>query len=594
MNAVAASIETLAQRELALAMVANGRIASVSGSIAATVYAVLVYWHSQHSWVPFWLGLMFVVQGIRLAYSAHQLKQTSRAQPDTEQAVRHYTSLQLIIGVTWALAAWLFIGRQDFTLAVLLIFVYMGIGAGGMTHFSQHPKSIAAFTIPSMALALASIWQAQPIFIFLGLISLVFWYLNLQFGRQQNQQMIRALRMRYEKEELARQLSVQMNFVEQASKEKTRFFASASHDLRQPLHSLGLFGAALVSRLKDTPDGPIATNMLHCVDALENSFSSMLDVSKLDAGVVEVKSAPLAVVDVFRRLRATYERQAQAVGLSLRFKPGGKWVMADAALLERLLGNLIHNAIKFTRHGGVTVVVRSRSDASDATEMASIEVWDTGTGIPANELGHIFDEFYQVGNIERDRSRGIGMGLAIVKRLSNLMRLELQIRSQLGRGTVIKLLAPACRPPAHAAALQQLHRSPNMRALGGLHVLVIDDEEAVRNSTASALSMCGVTVTLAEGLQSASDCVRAGRARGQPIHALITDLRLRAGESGIDLVKHLRREMGYQLPALLVTGDTAPERVRQATQSGLRVLYKPVKISALIEELTLLTDVRVP
>jgi two-component system, sensor histidine kinase len=212
-------------------------------------------------------------------------------------------------------------------------------------------------------------------------------------------------------------------------------------------------------------------------------------------------------------------------------------------------------------------------------------VWDTGRGIASPELGRVFDEFYQVGNQERDRSKGLGMGLAIVRRLGHLMNLPLTVQSRPGRGTVFKLLVPMS-----ASQIESLPRvqtgmtSAGFRALASMRVLVIDDEENVRVSTAAALRQYGLQVELADGREQA---MAIARQLGPKLDAIISDFRLRS-DDGIGVIAALRAELGRNTAALLVTGDTAPERVRQAQQSGLRVLYKPVKIHALVEELRLL------
>ena len=368
-----------------------------------------------------------------------------------------------------------------------------------------------------------------------------------------------------------------MRIVERASLEKTRFFASASHDLRQPLHSLGLFGSAILARLASTPDEPLARNMMHCVDALEASFSSMLDVSKLDAGVVEVKAEPVALADIFRRLQDSLGQQAESQGLALRFKPGCKWVHADAALLERMLGNLVHNSLKFTQTGGVAVVARTRG------QRISVEVWDSGRGIEEKEVPRIFDEFYQVGNLERDRSKGLGMGLAIVRRIARLMDVQIQVRSRPGRGTVFKLLLPRAVATAEKTLLETAEGSQAASLRLPLHVLVVDDEETVRASTAAALRLYGLQVDVADSLLQAREIAATS---GYRLDALITDFRLRNEEDGIQVAAELRSLLGWKLPVLLVTGDTAPERVRQAQQSGFRVLYKPVRAHDLVEALS--------
>ena len=202
-----------------------------------------------------------------------------------------------------------------------------------------------------------------------------------------------------------------------------------------------------------------------------------------------------------------------------------------------------------------------------------------------DELPKIFDEFYQLGNMERDRSKGLGMGLAIVRRLSALMGLPLQVESRLGRGTVFKLRVPRVPRPALVAHLPAPPLERLSPSLAGLRVLIVDDEETVRTSTVDALRLYGLQVEVADDIRQASDVALRLEREGQPLDALVTDFRLRNGENGVALVNALRALLGRQLPALLVTGDTAPERVLQARQSGIRALYKPVKVHDLLEEL---------
>jgi CheY-like chemotaxis protein len=248
--------------------------------------------------------------------------------------------------------------------------------------------------------------------------------------------------------------------------------------------------------------------------------------------------------------------------------------------LERLLGNLVHNSLKFTQRGGVVVLARTRG------QRISIEVWDTGSGMDTHELPRIFDEFYQLGNRERDRSMGLGMGLAIVRRLSNLMTIPLEVKSRPKIGTVFKLLLPRVMPPKEFTHIPLRYtNSATLNALAGLRILVVDDEENVRASTAASLSLYGIHVEVADGIHHACEIAEQLEKEGRPLDVVISDFRLRNNEDGIALVEKIRALLGRQLPALLVTGDTAPERVRQAQQSGLRALYKPVKIHDLVEEI---------
>ncbi len=208
---------------------------------------------------------------------------------------------------------------------------------------------------------------------------------------------------------------------------------------------------------------------------------------------------------------------------------------------------------------------------------------DTGTGMVASELPRIFDEFYQLGNLERDRSKGLGMGLSIVKRLSRLMDMPLTVYSKIGRGTVFKLSAPLADPqPGQEPMVSLINSLKTANRLTGKHVLVVDDEENVRSSTAAVLRLNGMQVETAEGIQQALEIAFRPK---QQLDVIISDLRLRHSENGVDLVSELNARLGRKIPVLLITGDIAPERVKLVQQSGLRVLYKPVNIRNLLDAL---------
>ncbi len=554
----------------------------ITGLLLAVAFALLFYWKTQQVGILIWLLCLNAWQIYRWTVS-RKYTQTSPELRNPEKAVRGYCYGNAVTSTFWGLVPWLFFPHGDITLTSIMVLVLMGIASGGIGSVSSYRYTVYCLVIPILTgLATALLWQGDVVNVFLGICALAYMALNLQLGLEQNRLINEALRTRYEKEDIAQRLVEQVRIVERASLEKTRFFASASHDLRQPLHSLGLFGSTILKKLKDTPDEELGRNLMHCVDALETSFSSMLDVSKLDAGVVEVKAGPVSLGQVFRRLQTNYGPQAEAKGLSLRFKPGNKWVQADSALLERLLGNLVHNALKFTQKGGVVVVARTHR------QHISVEVWDTGVGMTALELPRIFDEFYQLGNLERDRSMGLGMGLAIVRRLSKLMAIPLTVASRLDRGTAFKLRMPPTYPPENIEARSvQVASNTALVVVAGLRVLVVDDEENVRASTATALQAYGLHVEVADGVEQARAAALRLEMNHQGLHAIITDFRLRNNEDGIMLVNEIRILLNRNIPALLVTGDTAPERVKRAQDSGIRAIYKPVKIHHLVEELQL-------
>lgn len=378
---------------------------------------------------------------------------------------------------------------------------------------------------------------------------------------------MRASRVRQENDVLITQLRQQVALVEAANNEKTRFLGAASHDLRQPMHAIGLFAAALEKELRGGEHHSKVISMTRSVDALEDSFSAMLDVSKLDAGIVRPTIQTFPIRDVFRRLHMHCAGQADEKGLSLRFKPGGKLVTSDPQLLERILANLVHNAVRYTSTGGVIAVARTRRDRT------SIEVWDTGTGISPDQLPQIFNEFYQIENQGRDRTKGLGMGLSIVKRLVLLLDYELEVASVPGRGTVFRLLLPPTQLEEMSSMVQGADTIPSQPEVGRT-ALVIDDEAAVRAGMNELLQGWGYTVLLAGTIKEAMAAVLQHNGL---IDVVVSDLRLADSEDGLQAINEVRRTYGAPIPAILITGDTSPSEVKRAHAGGHLVLFKPVR-----------------
>ncbi len=357
--------------------------------------------------------------------------------------------------------------------------------------------------------------------------------------------------------------------------DKNRFLAIASHDLRQPVHALGLFAATLQRRLQHSPDESLARNMMQAIDGLERSFNALLDISRLDGGALVPRLQTFPLRDTFRRLHMLYAGQAEFAGLGLRFSPGGKSITSDPQLLERIVGNLVQNAIKYTSRGGIVVVARSTEHA------VNIEIWDTGCGIAAHDLPHIFDEFYQVGRTDRERSRGLGMGLAIVKRLAKLLGHRLEVHSTPGRGTMFRVGVAIGGLPdlqddlAPADTLPMTIQTPRM-------VLVVDDEEAIREGLRALLQEWGYHVmTAADGPQAE---LAVASLEGH-VDLVLSDLHLGDGPDGAEVIDNIRRLCGRDVPAVLVTGETSRDEVSRVAAGGDPVLFKPVQPRRLFEVL---------
>jgi signal transduction histidine kinase/CheY-like chemotaxis protein len=352
---------------------------------------------------------------------------------------------------------------------------------------------------------------------------------------------------------------------------KSRFLAIASHDLRQPMHALGLF----VAQLKETRSASERERLLAKVEASSEAVSelldSLLDISKLDAGAVTAQPAEFDIQVLLSRIDHDLSGAAQAKDLRFRVRPSTLTVATDPLLLERIIGNLVANAVRHTREGGVLLACRRRQ------AKARIEVWDTGPGIPAGERGRIFDEFYQLSTARADRAQGLGMGLAIVKRLAQLLELEVEVRSIEGRGSLFAIDVPLSEGVASSASGREAPSFEPMRFDGAL-ALVVDDDGDARESLSGLLRKWGWRVIAAE---TGDQALRALGAEQPRLDVVIADYRLAAAELGTQVIERVRTACGAPIPAIVVTGDVIAELSESMQRAGLELLQKPVQAAKL-------------
>lgn len=357
---------------------------------------------------------------------------------------------------------------------------------------------------------------------------------------------------------------------ERANRSKSRFLAAASHDLRQPVQALVLMMDALATRLAGHAAEPMVERMGRSLDALQMLLEGILDVSRLDAGVVVANPTPIALEPVLQRIGQEYGLRARKKGLTFRVHPCKCHVRSDPALLERVLRNLLENALRYTDDGGVLI------GTIEVGDKVKLRVADTGIGIPEDQQALIFHEFYQVGNPERDRGKGLGLGLSIVHRLTTLLRHDISLNSVPGRGSVFTLWLPRAIPAA-SISVPEPDEAPTCPGL----IIVIDDEEMVRASLELILGDWGCPrVAAFEDGQRAAEWVR--RTGFKPA-AIVADYRLRGGRTGVNAIREVQLACGQEIPAVIITGDTAPERIAEVERSGLAIAHKPVQADKLKE-----------
>jgi len=358
---------------------------------------------------------------------------------------------------------------------------------------------------------------------------------------------------------------------ERAGNAKSRFLAAASHDLRQPLQAMSMFVGALDHIETDEQSAGIIESIRKCLRNADELLDALLDVSRLDAGVFTPDPRDFAVADLLEILETAYQGTASEKGLRFRTVASDAIVHSDPAMLGRMIQNLVSNAIRYTGEGGVLVGCRRRGDK------LRIEIWDTGIGIPEDQLELIFEEFYQVGNPERDRTRGLGLGLAIVRRQSRLLDVPVRVTSRIGKGSVFSVEVPLIEGDG-AGALPFIDNGPVGR-LDGLMLVAIDDEPVQLEAIRAFLSTSNCTVVT--GTTPMEAAAKLKSARHLP-DAIIADYRLRDHLTGVEAIDFLRQKLGSKIPGILLTGDTEPGRILEAQSSGYALLHKPIEPDRLI------------
>jgi len=352
---------------------------------------------------------------------------------------------------------------------------------------------------------------------------------------------------------------------DRANKAKSLFLASASHDLRQPLNAMQMYIAALKSKVKDDEILTIVEDINSVSASTARLLNALLDVSELEVGAIKPRYEDFPINNIFTSIFQSFAPLAKDKNLQFRIVPSNITVKSDPDLLERILGNYMSNAIRYTKAGSVMIGCRRRGN------MVSIEVWDTGCGISEDQMPNIFEDFYQIENKERDRSKGLGLGLALAKRLSISLNHSIEFKSTLGGGSCFSVLVAIGEQKSSEVKLDVI---PNIMDLTGAKVLLIEDDTDVLKATIQLLESWGCIVEAGRDQDEIKDIIRSSSFQLPDI--IVADNRL-PGASGIDIVKLVRQELGAIIPSVIVTGDVERSHVQSITEKGFPVLLKPIQ-----------------
>jgi signal transduction histidine kinase len=566
------------------------QLGNIGSSVIPTILvALLLVWvlsnESNAVALRAWCAAIVVLK-LYLAWEARRWLASEISPERARRLLRHKMVLNAIDGVTWGALAWAALGTTTVAGSILVVAVLAGVAGSSMSSLAPILPVFIVFGAAELIVLGAKLWTMDdPAYDALGVAALLYTAALLGQARNGSRAARAAIGLRFENLELIERLRVETEHAqaahraaEEANLAKSRFLAAASHDLRQPIHAQGLFLEVLARSKLSAGQYDALANARATWQASAEMLDTLLDFSRIEAGVVEPQMQSFHLQPLLNKIENELAPQADAKGIIYRSRETDAAVHSDPALVGLILRNLVSNAIRYTERGGVLVGCRGRGDE------LLVEVWDTGIGIEPSQHQAIFREFHQLGNAERDRRKGLGLGLAIAQGLARALGQQLSLVSKPGRGTVFKLSLPVARIGVAAGSAEA---APSAANVFDLRVLVIDDDESVRTGMRQLLGAWGCECDAADSIEEAQALARA-----HPPGLVISDYRLRELRTGAEAIAALRAELGAALPALLITGDTAPQRLREARATGVPLLHKPVLPSELYRAMTFVLNGR--
>ena len=534
---------------------------------------VVTLWNvHSHRQLLAWLALTLLVVGLRVI-SIRRYQRAAVVFEDLDGWRRVAMLLAFATGAMLGASAVAFVDPAEPLSILVVAGIIMGATSGAIASLYPFQPAYWSFVLPSMGtLIVVLLVHAEPATLVVAVVCVLMQGTNIATSLTLFRAVDTSLHISHENQALLHQ-------AQQANTAKTRFLAAASHDLRQPLHALGLFFEALTGEQHTARSRTLLGRIKETLGSVGTMLTSILDISKLDAGVVKPMLVRVELHALFDCLQQEFAPVAAENRNQLRFRPTRLMVRSDPLMLERVLRNLVANACRYTHDGRILVVARRRGN------QVRCEVHDTGVGISTEQQQSVFEEFYQVDNPERDRNRGMGLGLAIVKRNAALLQHPLEMRSVPGCGSCFAVSVPLLDvTPLPAPAADGIDLSTGV---AGVTVLLVDDDTIVVSAMAALLEAWGCRVLTAESIASAHAALDEGSSVPQ---LLIVDYRLRQGVTGVQVIDSIKQRLGAALPVVIITGDTAPERLREADAAGYPLLHKPVDPHGLMTTMRQLLD----
>ena len=515
--------------------------------------------------ISLWLALVLALIGIRyLASAAYEKRRVSFQEAGLW--CRRMLMISLSLGLLWAFAILAFFVDDSQPHQVFIITVAVTLGIGSISSGTHWLPLYYVYGVPILlALTLRLLMVGTLPFMALSLMMFLALLASVAFVRKLNSVVRSEMFLRHESANLAEQLRIKTAEAEEAVFAKSRVLAAASHDLRQPLHALSLFFDALKVPQSIEEQSRIFRRVDTSIASLRKLFDALFDMSRLDANIVRPELSHFDVCPFLEDIVEEYRKEATNRKLKLKLRAVSGIIKSDCTLLERILRNLISNALRYTNSGGILIAVRKRPCS------VIIQVWDTGIGIPRESHAKAFMEFQRLHLDAGGREKGLGFGLAIVKRLCELLEHPLSLRSIVGKGSVLSLEVPAGDENASKTSFAALPEASTTST--GHRILVVDDDASILNAMETLLSTWGFRVFTARDFADSVD-QRAGS--DCPPDLILTDLDLRQQQNGIDVIESFRDYYGHKIPGILISGTTDREQLQKAKASGIRLIEKPL------------------
>ena len=546
----------------------------IANLFLVTVVGMGVWWALRSNQVIVWVlvGYLataprFIINGL-IANVASEKKRYDRLE-------HLFIVILFLSGLHWGVAGWLFLDPDSPEIFAFVLAAILGVVCATLASFTIRPflwfiYAASAFGITIAKLLTIGNWGIAAMGI--GLMTFL-----TMVSRSLGERIKRSITQDFRNAELLEEVSIAKEAAEKANLEKSLFMAATSHDLRQPLHAQSLLLEVLSNRVQESELNDLVRKIVDSNDALNSLFNSLLEVSQLDAGTITVHKGDHSLTEICELIVDEFREVAGKKNLTIELTGDYSVVRSDAIMLTRIIRNLVSNAIKFTSDGGVKIHTQS----NDST--VSISIFDTGIGIPASEQKHIFNEYTQLGNKARDRNMGIGLGLAIVRRLCELLEHSIEVESSQGKGSCFTLVIPR----GDHESILSLDQETEVSSIGDIDVLLIDDEQPILDAMQTILTDWSCRSHAYISYQEAADSIDNTDFRPDLI---LSDYRLNEDVNGIEAIRLLRDKLGADIPAILISGDTDPELLEHIQKQDFYLLHKPLKSAKLRKVIGILLD----